>query len=100
MICLESRLGKHSVLFAVSRIEGGNRLKAGQAPFPDQKNYRAPVASLNLPVPPILFWQWDSFVAIFTIVVHHKIVLAEEQFLQKVFGDECLRYCGRVGRYL
>ncbi len=40
------------------------------------------------------------FVAIFIIVIHHRIVLAEEQFLQKVFGDEFLRYCGRVRRYL
>ena len=39
-------------------------------------------------------------VAMFIIVVHHKIVLAEEQYLQKVFGDEYLQYCSRVRRYL
>jgi protein-S-isoprenylcysteine O-methyltransferase Ste14 len=39
-------------------------------------------------------------VAIFIVVVHHKIVLAEEEYLQKVFGKEYLTYCGRVGRYI
>ena len=39
-------------------------------------------------------------VAIFIIVVHHKIVLAEEQYLQEVFGEEYLQYCIRVRRYL
>jgi protein-S-isoprenylcysteine O-methyltransferase Ste14 len=39
-------------------------------------------------------------VAIFIVVVHHKIVLAEEEYLQKVFGNEYLAYCGRVRRYI
>jgi protein-S-isoprenylcysteine O-methyltransferase Ste14 len=39
-------------------------------------------------------------VAIFIIVVHHKIVLAEEENLRKVFGQEYLEYCARVRRYL
>ena len=37
---------------------------------------------------------------IYIIVVHHCIVLAEEQYLQKVFGPEYLDYCRRVRRYL
>jgi protein-S-isoprenylcysteine O-methyltransferase Ste14 len=36
----------------------------------------------------------------FVIVVHHRIVLAEEQHLQKTFGAEYAEYCGRVRRYL
>jgi protein-S-isoprenylcysteine O-methyltransferase Ste14 len=36
----------------------------------------------------------------FIVVVHHKIVLAEEQYLHKVFGEEYVRYCSRVRRYL
>jgi protein-S-isoprenylcysteine O-methyltransferase Ste14 len=37
---------------------------------------------------------------IFVIVVHQKIVLAEEKYMQKVFGREYLDYCNRVGRYI
>lgn len=36
----------------------------------------------------------------FVVVVHHRIVLAEEQHLQKAFGAEYAAYCGRVRRYL
>jgi len=39
-------------------------------------------------------------VALFIIVVHHKIVLAEEQFLRKVFGEEYSQYCSQVRRYI
>ena len=39
-------------------------------------------------------------VAIFIIAVHHKIVLAEEVYLQKEFGEEYQTYRGRVRRYL
>ncbi len=39
-------------------------------------------------------------IAVFIIAVHHKIVLAEEKFLQKVFGEEYLQYCRRVRRYI
>jgi protein-S-isoprenylcysteine O-methyltransferase Ste14 len=38
--------------------------------------------------------------AIFVVVVHHRIVLAEEQYLRGVFGDEYADYCLRVRRYL
>ncbi|MEN6333310.1 MAG: hypothetical protein ABFE01_03560 [Phycisphaerales bacterium] len=37
---------------------------------------------------------------VFVIAVHHRIVLAEEQHLQKAFGQEYRDYCGRVRRYL
>jgi protein-S-isoprenylcysteine O-methyltransferase Ste14 len=39
-------------------------------------------------------------VTIFVIAVHHKIVLAEEEHMEKVFGDEYLNYCRHVGRYI
>jgi protein-S-isoprenylcysteine O-methyltransferase Ste14 len=39
-------------------------------------------------------------IAAFVIAVHHRIVLAEEQHLQNVFGREYAEYCRRVGRYL
>jgi protein-S-isoprenylcysteine O-methyltransferase Ste14 len=39
-------------------------------------------------------------IAIFIVVVHHKIVLAEEEYLRNVFGEEYQAYCGRVRRYL
>jgi len=37
---------------------------------------------------------------VFVIAVHHRIVLAEEQHLQKTFGGEYVSYCHRVRRYL
>jgi len=36
----------------------------------------------------------------FVVAVHHRIVLAEEQHLQKAFGEEYANYCRRVRRYL
>jgi protein-S-isoprenylcysteine O-methyltransferase Ste14 len=39
-------------------------------------------------------------IAILIAAVHHKIVLAEEEYLQKAFGEEYLAYCRRVRRYL
>jgi len=38
--------------------------------------------------------------AVFVIAIHHKIVLAEEAHMRKVFGKEYLDYCSRVRRYL
>jgi protein-S-isoprenylcysteine O-methyltransferase Ste14 len=37
---------------------------------------------------------------VFVVAVHHRIVLAEEQHLQKMFGEEYADYCRRVRRYL
>jgi protein-S-isoprenylcysteine O-methyltransferase Ste14 len=37
---------------------------------------------------------------IFVVAVHHRIVLAEEQYLQGAFGEEYANYCHRVRRYL
>ena len=53
------------------------------------------LASAFYTLNPILF-----LVVIFEIVVHHKIVLAEELLLQKVFGEEYTNYCSRVRRYI
>jgi len=39
-------------------------------------------------------------ISIFIVIIHHKIVLAEEVYLQKVFGQEYLDYCRRVRRYI
>jgi protein-S-isoprenylcysteine O-methyltransferase Ste14 len=36
----------------------------------------------------------------FILAVHHSIVLAEEDYLQKVFGKEYLKYRARVHRYI
>lgn len=38
--------------------------------------------------------------AIFVVVVHHSIVLAEEAYLRQAFGGEYADYCCRVRRYL
>ena len=37
---------------------------------------------------------------VFVVVIHHAIVLAEEEHMQKVFGRKYLDYCNRVQRYI
>ena len=39
-------------------------------------------------------------IAVFVIAIHHFIVLAEEDHMQKVFGQEYLAYRNRVRRYI
>ncbi|MHB9028141.1 MAG: methyltransferase family protein, partial [Candidatus Latescibacterota bacterium] len=39
-------------------------------------------------------------VGIFIIGVHHRIVLAEEDFMRMTFGRQYADYCCRVRRYL
>ena len=36
----------------------------------------------------------------FVIAIHHSIVLAEEEHMQKMFGQEYLEYRNRVRRYI
>lgn len=57
--------------------------------------YTTLIASTLFTMNPILL-----ALAIFVIAVHHRIVLAEEQYLRSVFGQEYLDYCCRVRRYL
>ena len=38
--------------------------------------------------------------AVFVIAIHHSIVLAEEDHMQNVFGQEYSDYRNRVGRYI
>jgi protein-S-isoprenylcysteine O-methyltransferase Ste14 len=44
---------------------------------------------------PVLF-----LIGIFIAAVHHQIVLAEEQHLHKVFGEQYTEYCHHVRRYI
>ncbi|MDP2996259.1 MAG: methyltransferase [Bryobacterales bacterium] len=45
--------------------------------------------------------HWMNFLFAFVgAAVHHRIVLAEERFLEAKFGDDFRRYRGRVRRYL
>ena len=39
-------------------------------------------------------------IAVFVIAIHHSIVLAEEDHMQKVFGQEYMDYRNRVRRYI
>ena len=41
-----------------------------------------------------------ALLAVFVIAIHHTIVLAEEEHMQKVFGREYLDYCNHVPRYI
>lgn len=57
--------------------------------------YSTLLAAFLYTLNPIVF-----FLAVFVVAVHHKIVLAEEQYLSGVFGEEYADYCCRVRRYL
>lgn len=57
--------------------------------------YGTVIASVLYTLNPVLF-----LAGVFGVAVHHKIVLAEEQYLQTAFGDEYAKYCRRVRRYL
>ena len=57
--------------------------------------YSTLLASALYTLNPILF-----LLAVFIMVVHHLIVLAEEQYLRTVFGEEYATYCHRVRRYI
>ncbi len=39
-------------------------------------------------------------VVIYIVAVHHQIVLAEEEYMRKVFGQDYLTYCRKVRRYI
>jgi protein-S-isoprenylcysteine O-methyltransferase Ste14 len=57
--------------------------------------YATMVASALYTLNPIVV-----LVAAFVIAIHHTIVLAEENHMQKVFGREYLDYCNHVQRYI
>ncbi|MDD5772985.1 MAG: methyltransferase [bacterium] len=57
--------------------------------------YTTLLASVLYTLNPFLF-----VIGIFVVIVHHKIVLAEEQYLQKIFGELYTEYCYHVRRYL
>ncbi len=86
--------------FRIGSAKEATRLKTGGL-FQFSRNpmylgvYATLVASALYTLNPILF-----LVAAFVIVVHHRIVLAEEGHLQKTFGEEYTEYCRRVRRYL
>ncbi len=86
--------------FRIGSPKEATRLKTGGL-FQFSRNpmyvgvYATLLASVLYTLNPILF-----LVAAFIIVVHHKIVLAEEEHLRKTFGEEYVEYCRRVRRYL
>ena len=86
--------------FRIGSPKEATRLKTGGL-FQFSRNpmylgvYATLFASVLYTLNPILF-----LVAAFIIVVHHKIVLAEEEHLRKTFGEEYVEYCRRVRRYL
>ena len=57
--------------------------------------YATVIASVLYTANPLVF-----VIGVFVIAVHHKIVLAEEEHMQKVFGKEYEEYSCRVRRYI
>ncbi|MHA1291940.1 MAG: methyltransferase family protein [Promethearchaeota archaeon] len=50
-----------------------------------------------------IFYTLNIFIIILSIIgitIHHKIVINEEKFLEKRFGDDYFHYKKRVRRYL
>ena len=86
--------------FRIGSPKEATRLKTGGL-FRFSRNpmylgmYATLLASVLYTLNPILL-----LVTALVIVVHHKIVLAEEEHLRKTFGEEYTTYCRRVRRYL
>ncbi len=86
--------------FRIGSPKESTRLKTGGL-FQFSRNpmyvgvYATLLASVLYTLNPLVF-----LAVIFVVVVHHRIVLAEEQHLQKAFGTEYADYCRRVRRYL
>jgi protein-S-isoprenylcysteine O-methyltransferase Ste14 len=45
-------------------------------------------------------WRRGGIYRAFVVAVHHAIVLAEENHMQKVFSREYVEYCSHVRRYV
>lgn len=41
-----------------------------------------------------------TLLGLYGMLVHHKIIIAEEEFLEKRFGKEYKDYCRKVSRYI
>jgi protein-S-isoprenylcysteine O-methyltransferase Ste14 len=86
--------------FRVGSPKESTRLKANGL-FKFSRNpmyvgvYETLLASVLYTLNPIML-----FIGIFVVVVHHRIILAEERYLRKVFDKEYMDYCSRVKRYL
>jgi protein-S-isoprenylcysteine O-methyltransferase Ste14 len=57
--------------------------------------YATVIASVLYTVNPVVI-----FLGVCVIAIHHKIVLAEEEYMQSVFGQEYREYSRRVRRYI
>jgi protein-S-isoprenylcysteine O-methyltransferase Ste14 len=86
--------------FRIGRPKESTRLRVGGL-FRISRNpmylgvYATLLASVLHTANPIVF-VLGAFIA----AVHHRIVLAEEEHMRKVFGEEYRDYCRRVRRYL
>jgi protein-S-isoprenylcysteine O-methyltransferase Ste14 len=86
--------------FRIGSPKEGTRLKVGGLfQFSRNPRYLGVYATLLAPV----LYTLNPLVLVaggFVVAVHHRIVLTEEQHLQKAFGEEYVNYCRRVRRYL
>jgi protein-S-isoprenylcysteine O-methyltransferase Ste14 len=86
--------------FRIGRPKESTRLRVGGL-FRISRNpiylgmYATLLASVLRTLNPVLL-----LLGAFIVVVHHRIVLAEEGHLQNVFGEDYAGYCRRVRRYL
>jgi protein-S-isoprenylcysteine O-methyltransferase Ste14 len=86
--------------FRIGRPQESTRLKVDGL-FRISRNpmylgmYSTLLASVLYTLNPVLL-----LFGVFIVVVHHRIVLAEETHLRSAFGKEYAEYCSRVRRYL
>ena len=86
--------------FRIGRPKERTRLRVGGL-FRISRNpmylgvYATLLASVLRTLNPVLF-----LLGAFIVAVHHRIVLAEEEHMRNVFGEEYVDYCRRVRRYL
>jgi protein-S-isoprenylcysteine O-methyltransferase Ste14 len=93
------RLGLGDSFRIGSPKENSNLKVDGLFRFSRNPMYLGIYATLSAPVlytlNPVLL-----IIGAYVVIVHHKIVLAEEQYLQRVFGEQYTEYCHSVRRYL
>ncbi len=86
--------------FRIGSPKESTRLKVGGL-FQFSRNpmyvgaYATLLAAVLYTLNPLVF-----LAGVFVVAVHHRIILVEEQHLQKTFGEEYADYCRRVRRYL
>jgi protein-S-isoprenylcysteine O-methyltransferase Ste14 len=80
--------------------EGNTTLKTGGLYRFSRNPIYVAVYLISLSAMAYTFNPIGIFLGLYCIVIHHMIVLSEEEFLKKRFGKDYIEYCGKVRRYI